>query len=180
LFRINYRITEESKEWNRYDVNRLAEIGAIEGMFQIVVNNKQYGHFHDEPLKPFESGFDLLVVWLENLLQVHKCLAENNLCSLRDIEKLNTWVRFQREEEDGLTISVIETDENNEQIVTDYPFCGKAKVEWIENLKYYQFVNELTIVTKRFLDELVALNPLFLSVPRIRSLKTMIDEPVDY
>jgi len=162
MLKVNYRITDSIEELNNLSEQEIEEGGVIEGYFELVVNNQNYGYFKKGPLQKDERWSELITTWFEGLLTI--LLKINNGHSyvvISDIDSYNTWIEFKTLKNKNINVSVIEADkkDGSQQIETTPPE-NIVPSDWAnEEVSYDQMHHEITKKATEYIAEVATINP---------------------
>lgn len=163
MFEILYRITDKTDELITLDEN-FDGGGDIEGFFAINVNGNFYGHYHGNPLKEGEEGWDLLTGWFARLILAYQKLCDSDYVAVNNIESYNSWIEFKRKQE-WIIVSIVEVEKPSGTMEVELiPLKKIVYGEWhSESIKLTEFHDELVNKASMYLDEIHEINAKLLS-----------------
>ncbi|EGL15053.1 MULTISPECIES: hypothetical protein [Paenibacillus] len=176
MFEINYRIITEIDHWRNCNLEQIDKEGGIEGFFQLVFNNEEYGYYHNRDLAEGEEGFDLISTWFDNLMEVCLHLEASKYVALKDIETYNTWIEFIPKE-DQISVSLMKSDPSISEFIILKPLSCTSYPEWKDILIPKEEFKSIVIQrTKEFIDELLEINKLFIQSQEVSSLLDLLSK----
>jgi hypothetical protein len=175
MFIINYRITEDIKYLKSLELEIFDNNSDLEGFFSMTFNNKSYGYYHDNPLREEENGWDLITNWFSLLLNAYLELIVTKYVAISDIESYNSWIELKMED-DKVVVNIIETEkEDGMEEITTKPFNEFKYGDWNNVLiELKDFKEELILKTKKYLNEIAAINPKLLESRRMKNIKELL------
>ena len=177
MFEIKYRIITDQSYWKTMNLEQLEKEGdMIEGFFQIDLFLADYGYYHDRELGENEEGFDLISIWLEHLLKVCLLVDETKYVAIKDIDSYNTWLEFISVDND-LLVSEVQLDINLVESIITKPIENIVYPEWKGiPVNREVFIKEVINTTKKYISDLIQINPLFVMTQTIVELQSMIEK----
>lgn len=131
MFEINYQIVHSD-----YD-----DFVGQNGFFQIKCNEHDYGELYSKELESIMDTVSLYD-WFERLLRVIKILSVNGYVVLSDVESYNTWIEFQKKNEE-VTIGLLWAEKQNLHDV-ELKLNGAVAGKWVnQTISYDQFRKEV-------------------------------------
>ncbi|MFC4305965.1 hypothetical protein [Cohnella boryungensis] len=158
MFMINYKINSD-----QLIPSELAP--EIYGFIELLIGSNAYGCYPKSPV-PYE-GSDLLSTWFEQLSENACLLEEHSIVIINDITSYNTWLSFNRIDEDSVEISELLFDKPDgiQSVITQpIPEATLGKISNIP-VKIIDFKREVFTKTSRFLNEVLISNPLYRQFP---------------
>lgn len=147
MFELDYRIVH-----NKYD-----EYVGQHGFFQIKCNDCVYGEMYPKEIEEVMDQVSLYD-WFERLAKVLKGLITEDYVALSDVESYNTWIVFEKRNDDIL-ISLVKA--KKEQGSHDIEFCLKKPEagEWTNQLiNFEQFKQEVIQKGKEYINKILSVN----------------------
>lgn len=147
MFELDYRIVH-----NEYD-----DFAGQHGFFQIRCNNYIYGEIYPEEIEGIMDKVSLYD-WFERLAKVIKGLLTKDYVALSDVESYNTWIVFQKKN-DEVIISIVKAKKEQgshdiESFVRD-PEAG----EWMNQvIDFEQLKREVIEKGKEYVNSILLAN----------------------
>jgi len=164
MFKINYQIIENEEDLQLLSSDELDAYN-LEGNIELEVNDKRYGYYKKEPLLPGQEGFDLLMVWFDELLDILiKLEQQKNYVAFFVMDRYATWVEFRRLNIERVSISIIEYHApcGTDLVITEEPKNTNPSFWSNEVVSYKELRDEILTKTNQYLDELVTINNAFM------------------
>lgn len=147
MFKLNFRIVHSGFD----------DFTGQNGFFQIICNNYTYGEMFSEELEQVMDKVSLYD-WFDRLIKVIKNLDTKEYVALSDVESYNTWIQFQRRNEDVI-ISIVRAEKEQGSRDIAYHLKNPVIGEWAQQvINYYQFKNEIVEKTKEYIKYILANN----------------------
>lgn len=169
MFLLRYKICDEDLATMTLD--DFDEYGNIEGQIELSFNNETFGYYDDDT--PF-FGDELLVTWFKLLNQAkNKIKNGEQYVAVMDIES-DMWIEFLNDEK-TMKVNLIKTEiKDFDYLVATNPI-GQKKYIWSNViLEKDQFIKELEYKTKKFIDDIISLNPSLKESKVLKELKNII------
>jgi len=168
-----HRIIIDHDEWKSLTKEELEKEGSIEGFFQICVNSKTYGYYHDKVLQNGEEGFDLISTWYENLLKGVHLLYDKTHIAIKDIETEKMWISLAREA-NSIRVQVVESSYSAVDAITLDEVSHSSTCVWEESEDFCIFVDQLLRRAREFLHELTLINTSFRLTNSFQTIERLI------
>ncbi len=162
MFKVNYRITDTIEELNNLSEQEIEEGGVIEGYFEIVVNNQNYGYFKKGPLEKDERWNELITTWFEQLLKVLMLLKKkSDYVVLDDIDSYNTLLEFKQLKNKNICISIINAKKQyGVDCIQTTPPENIIPSDWAnEEVSYDEMHHEIISKATKYIAEVDTINP---------------------
>ncbi|MFS0837425.1 hypothetical protein [Paenibacillus sp. 1P03SA] len=176
MFEINYRMITDVDYWGGLSLEQIDKEGEIEGFFQLVLNNNEYGYYHNRDLGQGEEGFDLLSIWFHNLMKVCLYLDTSKYIALKDIETFDTWIEFIPKG-DYISVSIMNSNSSPSEFIILEPFSNASYPEWKDiSIPKEEFKSIVIQRANDFIEELLEINKLFLKSQSTESLLALLSK----
>ena len=162
---------ENIKEYKSYSLSQLEIDPNISGYFKLETKNFSFGFSQNKPIEDDEQGWDILTIWLENLLIIAKEIKNKKYIAIGNIENFKTYLEFKLDEMNNISIRELQIENSNDLVLYKEPKVFECKSQ-SEKISLLEFQNEVTKSKNSFLNELSEINPLFMKVNEIRRLST--------
>ncbi len=124
------------------------------GFFKIIVNDCAYGEIYPDNLLDVMRS-DYIFDWIERLIKALILLENKNYVAVSDVESYNTWIEFQRKEDD-INISVVKSDKWDGSKDIELSLKNPMPGEWInQRVKYSDFKKEVYLKVGDYIKYLI-------------------------
>ncbi|MCQ4637789.1 hypothetical protein NE619_13725 [Anaerovorax odorimutans] len=157
MVRIRYRLFEDM-DWLRTTTTKEfeREIGSFWGFFELKINNKRIGIYHDNEIEEWEMGREIINMWFITLMDAIKALRCSNIVTMHIIDGIG-FLEFRREgeslrikygaseemRETGSAVRQWEVKAEAEDILFDNEYIGLAELEEEVRKKCGMFIEEV-------------------------------------
>lgn len=177
MFTINYRITDQDyldlQDLSQQDIDQGA---AIDGFFELVVNDKIHGDCPQGPLHPVIEGWDLITDLLETLLEVLIMLQEGHeYVAMLNIDVHNSWIEFKQPKPGLIALSdMVSEGIGSGLIITRQP--PDATYKWSnEIISYDEMLREVITKAEQYRAHIGTINKTLVEGRRFTKFKDFID-----
>ncbi len=122
MFELNYRIVP-----NEYD-----DFVGQNGFFQIKCNGYIYGEIYPQEIEEFMDKVSLYD-WFERMAKVIKSLMIKDYVALSDVESYNTWIVFEKRNEDVI-ISIVKALKEQGSHDVEFSLKDPKDGKWINQI----------------------------------------------
>ncbi len=164
MFELDYRIV-----YSEYD-----DFTGQNGFFQIKCNDYSYGDMYPKELETFMDKVSLYD-WFERFIKVCKNLTTKEYVALSDVESYNTWIEFQRRDEE-VVISIVKAEKKQGSRDIEFYLGEPIEGEWVNQVNDFNlFRNEIISKAREYINYIVTNNTENLVIDKIeRELKEIL------
>lgn len=182
MFDINFRIVDDLEYLSNVTSKQFdADMGHIEGFFELNFDGNIEGYYHNNKLHEDEIGLELLTWWFPLVIEAIIILEkESKYVAFQKPDTYNSWLEFILEEDDILKVNRVrdleEFKEGSRAGVVTVKKDSFTYPEW-KNVKisFNEFKNKVKTKGKEFLKEIEKINPEILKSKSISSLSKELD-----
>ena len=147
MFKLDYRIVQ-----SEYD-----DFMGENGFFQIKCNDYTYGEIYPKEIEAIMYK-DSIYDWFERLTRVVKNLMTKDYVALSDVESYNTWIVFQKENEE-VKISIMKAEKENGSQDIEFFLKHPKSGEWINQIvSFEQFKQEVIEKGREYIKTILSNN----------------------
>ena len=147
MFAINYRIVQ-----SEYD-----DFVGQHGFFQIKCNGHVYGEMYPKEIEDIMEKVPLYD-WFERLAKVIQNLMTKDYVALSDIESYNTWIVFQKRNEE-VTISIVKAKKESGSHDIEFALSEPEVGEWTnQTINLEQLKQEVIEKGREYIRKILAAN----------------------
>ena len=147
MFELNYRIVH-----NEYD-----DFAGENGFLQIKCNGHVYGEMYPKEIENVMDNVSLYD-WFERLARVIKNLMIKDYVVLSDKESYNTWIEFQKRNEDVI-ISIVKAKKEQGSHAIEFSLRNPEAGEWVnQSVSFEQLKQEVIKKGREYIKNILAMN----------------------
>lgn len=145
MFKIDYRIINHA-----YD-----DFYGENGFFQMNCNDFLYGDMYSRDIERFMFTISI-IDWFERFIRVAESLFEHPLVALSDVESYNTWIVFERRNNNDITVSIKKGEKKDGTQDIEFAIENVKHGEWEDqNVDFHQMRQEICLKANEYFDEIL-------------------------
>lgn len=157
MFELNYRIVH-----SEYD-----DFPGQHGFLQIKCDGYDYGEMYPREIEAIMDKVSLYD-WFERLAKVIENLMTKEYVALSDVESFNTWIEFQKRNEE-VVISIIKAKKEKGSHDIEFDLKKPESVEWTSQaISFYQFKAEVIEKGREYIKNIIATNTENILIDKMR------------